>query len=108
MEVVTVRSDDRQHWFEEIVEATIKKILSWEIENLCPEENFGINCWITPEPSIVSRLQKMSGHNIKHVVSILRNRKNRLNRRLLEGLAKKENVKGRLGTIFKKFDELYS
>jgi len=40
--VVTVRLDDGQLRFEEIVEATIKKMLSWEMENLDPEEKFEI------------------------------------------------------------------
>lgn len=42
MGVVTVRLDDGQLRLEEIVEATIKKILSWEMENLDPEEKFEI------------------------------------------------------------------
>ena len=42
MGVVTVRLDDGQLRFEEIVEATIKKMLSWEMENLDPEEKFEI------------------------------------------------------------------
>ncbi len=42
MEVVTVRLDDEQLRFEDIVEATIKKMLSWEMESLNPEEKFEI------------------------------------------------------------------
>jgi len=42
MGVVTVRLDDGQLRLEEIVETTIKKILSWEMENLDPEEKFEI------------------------------------------------------------------
>ena len=40
--MVTVRLDDGQLRFEEIVEATIKKMLSREMENLDPEEKFEI------------------------------------------------------------------
>jgi len=69
---------------------------------------FGINCWIIPpEPLIVSKLQRMSGRDIEHIISILRNRKERLNWGLLEELAIKENVRERLDTILKKFNELY-
>ena len=70
---------------------------------------FGINCWITPpEPLIISKLQRMSGRDIEHIVSILRNRKNRLNWEMLEELAAKENVRERLDIILKKFNELHS
>ncbi|MEX0567868.1 MAG: DUF6036 family nucleotidyltransferase [Candidatus Njordarchaeota archaeon] len=68
---------------------------------------FGINCWITsPEPLIISKLQRMSGRDIEHIVSILRNRKNKLDWELLEELAIKEKVKGRLDIIIKKLNDL--
>ncbi len=73
MEVVIVRLDDRQHWFEEIVEATIRKMLSWEVENLNPEEKFEILA------DMVSSLMSMKleqllndGYSMEEAIRILK------------------------------------
>jgi len=73
MGVVTVRLDDGQLRFEEIVEATIKKILSWEMENLDPEEKFEILA------DMVSSLMDMKleqlleeGYSLREAIEILK------------------------------------
>ncbi len=71
--VVTVRLDARQHGLEEIVEATIRKILGWEMENLDPEEKFEILA------DMVSSLMSMKleqlledGFSIEEAIKILK------------------------------------
>ncbi|MEX0567869.1 MAG: hypothetical protein Q6363_001750 [Candidatus Njordarchaeota archaeon] len=58
---------------EEVVEATIRKLLSWEIENLTPEEKFEILA------DMVSNLMRMKleqlleeGYSVEEAVRILR------------------------------------
>ena len=73
MGVVTVRLDDEQLGFEEIVETTIKKILSWEMEDLDPEEKFEILA------DMVSSLMDMKleqlleeGYSLREAIEILK------------------------------------